>query len=910
MKHGPSTMHVFLGWQVAVSTQDQIQSVHKYVSTGAVKSARQDSLRETLHQSHVLAELRCQRARGGRGTPAFDEMQSAEGARDHCLAFAEQLDAFGFDELSRRQEKTNEQLSALGVTFSVYEDAQNTERTWPLDVIPRIVDGEEWRTIERGLEQRIRALNQFIDDVYNKQSILRDAVVPRALIESAPSFRPMLRGLQPPQGVWSHVSGVDLVRDADGTIYVLEDNLRCPSGVSYALENRKLVQASFSGAYHASGVVPVNDYPQQLLARLSSLVSTAQNQSANVVVLSPGGYNSAYFEHTYLAQRMGVPLVYGSDLFVRNRHVYMQTTAGASRVDVIYRRIDDDFLDPKCFCSDSLIGVPGLMEAYLAGNVALANAPGCGVADDKAVYAYVPQIIEYYTGEKPILSNVPTYLCDRRAERDYVLSNLRDLVVKPTNESGGYGVMIGPHSSSQQHEECAAAIRSNPRGYIAQPMLNLSTVPTIQGNSLEPRHVDLRPFVLLGRNDNVYVMPGGLTRVALPAGSMIVNSSQGGGSKDTWVLEHTDRRERRRNDSRLASRINSSVLVSGPVASAIPLSISGHKVDGIRKSPGSCPLPKRVAFSLYWLHRYLERAECLARILQGRIDFSPDTVAATSWKNLIAVFGNVSLCESLNCDLPSLQNQSTAVAHLTTDISNVNSILACLNSARENARIIRNTLPDAVWKPINTTYLGLHRLANVRSHETLGWVFDMLEQVIRLNVQVDGYHETMAPRNESWHITALGRLIERADGISRRLQVLSVPDGQAVGWLQNTFNPQSVRSTVHRAAESISWLGSRSQDLRCKSLTRIQLLNEKLVRFRLKPSAAELRSFLIDFQLHLNTLSNQIVRDFMTMEIEATRTTEVMPASKGPNGHVTFQPAEIGLPQSHLTIATTKTAAP
>jgi uncharacterized circularly permuted ATP-grasp superfamily protein len=400
-------------------------------------------------------------------------------------------------------------------------------------LLPRIIDQAEWNRIDAGLKQRIQALNLFVDDLYNEQQILRDKVVPSELILDAPTFRKQMAGISPPQKTWCHISGVDLVRDSDGTVYVLEDNLRCPSGVSYVLENREIMKRAFPKLFEGMSIAPIEAYPEQLLKTLLDCAPPhADNPTA--VVLTPGIYNSAYFEHTFLAQQMGVELVQGTDLTVVDKFVYMMTTHGLQQVDVIYRRIDDDFLDPECFRKDSCLGVPGLMEAYRAGNVTLANAPGTGIADDKAVYSYVPQIIKYYLDEEAILENVPTYLCDDAKQCEYVLANLHELVVKPTNGSGGYGMLMGPQATSDQRRAFADTSRENPRNYIAQPMLQLSTVPTLVDGALRPRHVDLRPFVLCGKE--IYVMPGGLTRVALVEGSMVVNSSQGGGSKDTWVL--------------------------------------------------------------------------------------------------------------------------------------------------------------------------------------------------------------------------------------------------------------------------------------------------------------------------------------------------------------------------------------
>ncbi|QDU57290.1 circularly permuted type 2 ATP-grasp protein [Aeoliella mucimassa] len=464
----------------------------------------------------------------------YDEMFCSEGTpRDSCREFVARLQEIPEQELTDRQQAAELNLVNMGITFNVYGHEDGTEKVWPFDLLPRIIDADEWKRVEQGLKQRIHALNLFVSDIYNDQKILKDGVVPKELLESAKTIRPQMQGFTPTEGVWCHISGVDLIRHDDGTIYVLEDNLRCPSGVSYVLENREVMKRAFSQVFEGMSVVPVEEYPEQLLQTLLEC-APAHAVEPTAVVLTPGVYNSAYFEHTFLAQQMGVELVQGSDLVVDNGFVYMRTTHGVQRVDVIYRRIDDDFLDPTCFRKDSCLGVPGLIDAYRRGNVTLANAPGTGVADDKAVYAYVPQIIKYYLGEDAILSNVPTYLCSDDMQREHVIANLDKLVVKPTNESGGYGILMGPQASASERAKYVDLIRSNPRNYVAQPMLQLSTVPTLVDNQLEPRHVDLRPFVLCGKD--IYVMPGGLTRVALVRGSMVVNSSQGGGSKDTWVL--------------------------------------------------------------------------------------------------------------------------------------------------------------------------------------------------------------------------------------------------------------------------------------------------------------------------------------------------------------------------------------
>lgn len=463
--------------------------------------------------------------------PVFDEYLNGDVSRHPLLA--DRLHEFTIEGLAQRQSAAERRLREKGITFAVYGHSDGTEKVWPFDIVPRPIAATEWVRIEQGLKQRIRALNLFLDDVYGDQKIFRDKVVPAELVFSAKTYRPQMQGFRPPRGVWTHVTGTDLVRHSDGQVYVLEDNLRCPSGVSYVLENREMMKRVLPEVFHGSSIAPVEDYGERLLTALQQTAPRSMAQPTTVL-LTPGVYNSAFFEHCFLAQQMGIELVSGSDLVVHQDKVWMLTTHGLQPVDVIYRRIDDDFLDPKCFREDSMLGVPGLMDVYLKGNVTLANAPGTGVADDKAVYAWVPQIIKYYLNEETIIPNVPTYVCEIPEERDYVLSHLNELVVKPTNESGGYGIVMGPRASREELESCRAQILANPRNFIAQPMLTLSTVPTVIGDQLSPRHVDLRPFILYG--EDIFVLPGGLTRVALREGSMVVNSSQGGGSKDTWVL--------------------------------------------------------------------------------------------------------------------------------------------------------------------------------------------------------------------------------------------------------------------------------------------------------------------------------------------------------------------------------------
>jgi uncharacterized circularly permuted ATP-grasp superfamily protein len=462
----------------------------------------------------------------------YDEMFSGEGGiRPGYEYVKSKFESLTSEDLTNRRLTAERALLSMGITFNVYSEGEGTERIMPLDIIPRVVPNPEWEQLERGLKQRIRALNMFIHDVYNDQHILNDGVVPRDLIESSKCFLPACMGLKPQKGVWCHITGTDLIRGDDGAFMVLEDNLRCPSGVSYMLENRELSKQIFPDVLARTGVRPVSDYPNRLLSMLQYL---ADRPNPTVAVLTPGIYNSAYFEHSYLAQQMGVELVDARDLVVSDGYVKMRTTKGFEIVDVIYRRIDDTFLDPNVFNPDSLIGIPGIFDVYKKGRVALANAPGTGVADDKVIYAYVPRIIKYYLQEDPIIDNVQTYICREDSDRKYVLDNIEQLVVKEANEAGGYGMLIGPKATKAEHDLFRQKIRDNPRNYIAQPTISLSRVPCMVDDHAEGRHVDLRPYILYG--EDIHVIPGGLTRVALRKGSLVVNSSQGGGGKDTWVL--------------------------------------------------------------------------------------------------------------------------------------------------------------------------------------------------------------------------------------------------------------------------------------------------------------------------------------------------------------------------------------
>lgn len=471
----------------------------------------------------------------GYQTDAFyDEMFHEDGTvREVARPLVDFFKSLGSGEIAQQRTAAEAALLNMGITFTVYKEESGIERIFPFDLIPRVIAAKEWEMMERGLRQRLRALNLFLQDIYNEKKIVKDGVVPAELIANAEGYRAVCEGFTPPKGVWVSISGIDIVRHSDGEYYVLEDNLRTPSGVSYVLENRNVIRKLFPKLFAQMKVRPVINYPTRLRETLAYLAPEGVTDP-NIVVLTPGIYNSAYFEHSFLAREMGVQLVEGRDLVVHEGVVKMRTTKGFERVDVIYRRVDDDFLDPKVFRKDSMLGVPGIWEVYRNGRVGLANALGNGIADDKVIYAFVPKMIKYYLDEDPILNNVPTFVCYDKKEREHVLANLDKLVVKAANQSGGYGMLVGPHAAPEEREKFRELILANPRDYIAQPTLGLSRVPTLVDDTIEGRHVDLRPYILC--SDDIYVLPGGLTRVALKKGSLVVNSSQGGGSKDTWVL--------------------------------------------------------------------------------------------------------------------------------------------------------------------------------------------------------------------------------------------------------------------------------------------------------------------------------------------------------------------------------------
>ncbi|HVU26310.1 MAG TPA: circularly permuted type 2 ATP-grasp protein [Verrucomicrobiae bacterium] len=464
----------------------------------------------------------------------FDEMVDAKGAfRPHYRKFQKLFRGLTPTDFDAKRQAVDTNFLRQGITFNVYGDAAGTEKIFPFDLVPRIIPAKEWERVERGLAQRITALNLFLHDIYHEQKIVKDGVIPQFYILSGKHFRREFVNFEVPKGIYIHICGTDLIRDKDGNYLVLEDNGRCPSGVSYVLENRRAMKRAFPQMFETIGVQPVDHYAQELLKCLR-FIAPAGVADPTVVLLTPGAYNSAYFEHTYLARQMGIEIVEGRDLFVRDSRVFMRTTKGLQPVHVIYRRIDDDFLDPTVFRKDSMLGVPGLVHAYRAGNVSLANSIGTGIADDKVMYYFVPRMIKYYLDQEPILPNVPTYLANEEKDKKYILEHLPELVVKSANESGGYGMLMGPKASKAEIEKFRGQVIAEPRNYIAQPMIYLSQHPTYCDGTIEGRHVDLRPFILSG--ERISIIPGGLTRVALRKGSLVVNSSQGGGSKDTWVL--------------------------------------------------------------------------------------------------------------------------------------------------------------------------------------------------------------------------------------------------------------------------------------------------------------------------------------------------------------------------------------
>ena len=700
------------------------------------------------------------------------------------------LDQLGVDELRERQRMSDVEILTMGISFTIYSDGENIDRAWPFDVIPRLISGQEWEQVSAGLKQRLRALNMFIDDVYNEQRIIAAGIFPGELLEDATNFRQECRGVHPKFGVWAHISGSDLVRAGDGQFYVLEDNLRVPSGVSYVLENRVVAKRAFPELFERHLIRPVDGYTDELNKLLMSLAPEGR-RDPNLVVLTPGIFNSAYFEHSFLAQQMGAELVEGADLVVGDDEcVYMKTVQGLERVDVIYRRIDDLFLDPEAFNPDSMLGVPGLMRAWKAGNVGIANAPGAGVADDKCVYAWVPDMVRYYLGEEPLIANVPTFRCMYDDERNYVLDHLDQLVLKPANESGGYGIVIGDRASPEVLAAAAESIRSDPRNWVAQPILDLSTAPTLVAEGVAPRHLDLRPFILTGEHS--YVTAGGLTRVALNEGSLIVNSSQGGGSKDTWIVDlddefsarftepqtflpllgvqsqsqsqgqsqgqsepGPDRRARVRVRARAARR-----AARPPIRRRRP---DGAVVAGRRAPVLGRPLPRACRGCVPRAALVRRRARRLPRIGHA-VEFARRRRRRRGKDAVDAV--------------PS--EESAVVQYLLADREHANSIAVSVERSRENLRTCREVMPREAWVAVNDLSLFVRGAAATsidrRRRERL------LTRVIDDSRRLDGVLQSAMTRDEAFEMWRLGRYIERADMTTRVLGVraaslLALPAG-------------------------------------------------------------------------------------------------------------------------------------
>ena len=741
----------------------------------------------------------------------WDELIGPGGVpHPHARAVAGFLDDLGTEGREERRRAAELAIRQMGITFTVYSSEGNIDREWPFDIIPRVIDGREWRRVERGLAQRLEALNLFIDDLYNGQQILDDGIVPRDLIESSRNFRRECVGVRPPHGVWAHICGSDLVRGADGTLHVLEDNLRVPSGVSYMIENREVMKRTFPEVFGACRVAPVDDYPGELQKMLRSLSPHPQPVLA---VLTPGVFNSAYFEHAYLAQQIGAELVEGRDLVVGDdERVYVRNVDGLERVDVIYRRVDDAWIDPEVFESESMLGVPGLMRAWKAGHVAIANAPGSGVADDKVVYSYVPDIVRYYLDEEPILPNVPTWRCEDADARAHVLENLETLVVKPANESGGYGMLIGAHSSPEERLAMARRIEADPRNWIAQPTLAISTTPTIAGQAVAPRHVDLRPFVLQG--EELAVTTGGLTRVALVEGSLVVNSSQGGGSKDTWIVETENRSapadsfdeedvtgaaalpaRRAARKGRLGAASAGASQSMG--AGAMTQRLADGTVQTMGVPPGATPkddpegtagsagperprplLLARAAENLYWMARYLERAENTARLIavhgQLLMDLPPGN-SASGWRSLVAISGEQALFDSLHDDA----DEAAVIHFMIAERRNPGSLVSVAEAIRMNLRSVRDTLPTQVYESmselIRRTVDDAPSAANATRRQ--GYLHAVEQMLLAIAGAADG----SISRDRTYLFMHVGRHLERADMTSRILDVrsgslLDVPD--------------------------------------------------------------------------------------------------------------------------------------
>ncbi len=688
-------------------------------------------------------------------SPALDELFGEDGqARPAAAELIKFMSELGASGRAERREEAERAIRQMGITFTVYSSEGNIDREWPFDIIPRIIDAREWRGVERGLKQRLKALNLFIDDLYHKREIINDGVVPSDIIDTSAHYLDACRGVCPPHAVWAHICGSDLVRDKDGTLRALEDNLRVPSGVSYMLENREVMKRTLPEVFGACHVRPVDNYPGMLQRMLRSL---SQESEPVLAVLTPGIYNSAYFEHVYLAQQIGAELVEGRDLVVTDDdELCVRNVNGLQRIDVLYRRVDDAFIDPEVFIEDSMLGVRGLMRAWKAGRVAIANAPGAGVADDKVVYSFVPEIIKYYLNEEPVLGNVDTYRCAEPDHREYVLKHLDELVVKPANESGGYGLLIGPHATPEERAATARAIEAEPRNWIAQPTLAISTAPTLTDSGVAARHVDLRPFVLQG--EALAVSTGGLTRVALREGSLVVNSSQGGGSKDTWIVDLDDGAE---GDS--LDREPDSVPASRAPA-------SGSERPAFVRSASVSRLLARNAENLYWLGRYLERAECTARLIDTHASLMMDVGydrRGIGWSSLITITG----CEEAFEKTGAVNNEAGICHFLIAETENPGSLLNIAVAMHENLRSTREFLPSSVYESFSALCRSMRAGAPQASHapQRTRFLADVEQGLLALAGSIDG----SLSRGTGWLVMRMGVHLERADMTSRVLDVRS-----------------------------------------------------------------------------------------------------------------------------------------
>ncbi len=793
----------------------------------------------------------------------YDELFLEAGtARPGAALFSDLINSLPTGELVRRQKAAEAALLQMGITFAVYGDKSGTEKIFPFDIIPRIIEAAECENLELFLNQSIEALNLFTQDIYNGQKIVKDKIIPEELIATAKTFRPQLVGFTPPKGIWCHITGTDLVRDTDGQFYVLEDNLRCPSGVSYVMENRELLKRTFPRVFEACRVRPVDDYPNQLLQTLGHLAPDGVDNPA-IVTLTPGMYNSAYFEHSFLSQQMGIGLVEGRDLVVNDGYVMMRTTTGFKRADVIYRRIDDDFLDPKAFRPDSLLGVPGIMEAYKAGRIALANAPGSGIADDKVIYAYVPKIIQYYLGQEALLPNVPTYVCADDKERQHVLQNLDKMVVKAANESGGYGMLVGPHSTKESRADFAVKINASPRNYIAQPMVSLSRVPVIVEDHFEGRHVDLRPYILYGKR---YL---GAARRADARGieeGFYCGKFQPGRRLERYV-----------------------------------------GVGQIMLS--------RVADSLYWMNRYIERAENIARFIHVNLHLQLDLPngGGNQWHPLIRTTGD----EKLFAERCGTATQDNVIHFLTFDQENPNSVVSCLRSARENARSIRETISSEMWQQLNSFYLKVHRPSAAADAGDAPHEF--FTSIINNTHLFDGKTHATMSHNEGWHFGRLGKMMERADKTSRILDVkyyILLPQIEYVGmpfdtiqWaallksasalemyrqrynnitpstvsqflLQDAQFPRSILYCLNTASNSLQAITTENGLPSCPAQYQIAALSRSIADANIKDVIhGGLHEYLDDLQTRVNAIDDAIYQTFLSVR---NPTEETIPPTPPP----------------------------